>query len=101
MTCAWYYTLCEPEKALAEKYIKKAERIMDLDDAFSLDNIEYFFIPAANMMLEFSDVKEAEKLLMMAIEICDKYENVAPFIRKKQDLQNYLKQVWEVEYMLR
>ncbi len=101
MTCAWYYTLCEPEKALAEKYIKKAERIMDLDDAFSLDNIEYFFIPAANMMLEFFDVKEAEKLLMMAIEICDKYENVAPFIRIKQDLQNYLKQVWEVEYMLR
>ena len=74
---------------------------MNLDDAFSSDNIEYFFILVANMMLEFSDIKEAAKLLMMAIEICDKHENVAPFIRIKQDLQNYLKQVWDVEYMLR
>lgn len=99
MVRAWYYTLCEPEKDIVLKNLKEAAVINEKRNVSELDMVDYYYIPAANMMWEFSDIPYALGLLDEACKICDAHVDEIPYIRKKLELIEYQQQVQDSEYM--
>lgn len=89
MVWAWYYTLCEPEEAKVFQYLEKSEEINEDRFMSDLDKIDYFYIPAANMMCELGNIEQTLCWLEEACNICDTHEEEAPYIRKKKDLLGY------------
>lgn len=89
MVWAWYYTLCEPEQRLVHRYLQRAADINVVRTISKLDEIDYFYIPAANMMCEFGAFEEAMDFLQEACRICEEHGDSIPYIRKKQDLLKY------------
>lgn len=89
MILAWYYTLCEPKKERVLLYLEKSAKVNRLRDITELDEIDYYYIPAANMLCEFGDEEHALELLERACEICEAHVEEIPYIRKKRDLMEY------------
>ena len=89
MVLAWYYTLCEPKKEVVLKYLREVYENNKGRNLSQLDEIDCFYIPAANMMFELGESQKSLELLDVACNICDEYEDLAPYIRKKNDLINY------------
>lgn len=90
---AWYYTLCEPEEKIVLQYLKQAAEINAARDISDLDEIDYYYIPAANMMCELGNVPKALELLEEACNVCDTHTDSIPYIRKKEDLLGYQSEV--------
>lgn len=86
MVCAWYYTLCEPNNNAVVHYLYKASDIYEVREMSELDYIDYYYIPAANMMVELGEITKSLEYLEEAIHICDNHMDIAPYIRKKGDL---------------
>ena len=93
MVWAWYYTLCEPDKKAVLVNLKEAAIINEARNTSGLDVVDYFYIPAANMMCEFGDIENALGLLDEAYKMCDNHIDEIPYIRKKLDLLEYQLQV--------
>lgn len=93
MVWAWYYTLCEPDLNAVLMNLKEAESIDKERHTSELDEVDYFYIPAANMMCELGEIESTLELLGEAYKICDKHKEEIPFIRKKLDLLEYQLQV--------
>lgn len=89
MTWAWYYTLCEPNDELVLNNLENAQKINAEYGMSELDEIDYYYIPAANMMCELDKCKQALELLSESIAICDQHTDMLPFMRKKLDLLSY------------
>ncbi len=89
MTWGWYYTLCEPDERAALHFLKKAADVNAHREISKLDQIDDFYIPAANMMCELADIEKAYAWLEEAILLCDAHADILPYIRKKQDLLAY------------
>lgn len=93
MVWAWYYTLCEPEIKAAYMNLKKAAAINEARNISELDQVDYFYIPAANMMCELGEIEYTMSLLDEAYKICDTHIDEIPYIRKKLDLLEYQLQI--------
>ena len=96
--CAWYFTLVEPSLESAEKFMVKAREIFAKISPTDLDEIDCITIPCADIYCLWKRYAQSAKLLMEAIEICEKSEPVVPYIRKKLELYGYLLDVcaeWE------
>ena len=93
MVCAWYYTLCEPNNNAVVHYLYKASDINEVRGMSELDYIDYYYIPAANMMVELGEIARSLEYLEEAIHICDNHMDIAPYTRKKGDLLGYKSQV--------
>ena len=93
MALAWYYTLCKPEKRKVLLFLEQAVHINEGRNISELDNIDYFYIPAANMMCEFGDDERTLKLLDEAYNICEEHGDSIPYIRKKRDLLEYRNEI--------
>lgn len=88
--CAWYFTLIEPSLENTEKCMAKAREIFTKTAPTDLDEIDCISIPCADMYCLWECYARSAKLLMEAIEICEKNEPVVPYIRKKLELFGYL-----------
>ena len=86
---AWYYTLCEENKNAVLDNLKKASEANEKRNISDLDRIDYFFIPAANMMLELADIGKTVNWLEEAYNLCELHKGELPYIRKKLDLLSY------------
>ncbi len=94
LTRAWYYVYVELNEDMLLRYIKQTydidAKIIDND----LDMIDSFYVPVANILLESEQEKEAAKCLLQGISLCDKNEEIIPFIRKKIELYTYLLDIY-------
>ena len=93
MVWAWYYTLCEPDMKAVLMNLKEPAVINEARNISELDEVDYFYIPAANMMWEFDDIEYTLKLLDEAYKMCDAHIDELPYIRKKLDLLEHQLQV--------
>lgn len=93
MVWAWYYTLCEPDMKAVLINLKEAAVINKARNISELDEIDYFYIPAANMMCELGDIGYTLELLDEAFEMCNMHIDEIPYIRKKLDILEYQLQV--------
>lgn len=93
LTWAWFYTLCEPNMDEVWDNLQEAARINGVRNISELDEIDYFYIPAANMMIELGDSNSSLGLLDEACRICNEHMEEIPYIRKKNDLLEYKRQV--------
>lgn len=93
MVWAWYYTLCEPEMEAVLLNLREAAAVNEARNIPELDKVDYFYIPAANMMCELGEIEYTLDLLDEAYEICDMHMDEIPYIRKKLDLLEYQLQV--------
>lgn len=93
MVWAWYYTLCEPNMKAVLMNLKEAAVINEARNISELDEVDYFYIPAANMMCELGDIEYTLELLDEAYRMCDTHIDELPYIRKKLDLLEYQLQV--------
>ena len=89
MTWAWYYTYCEADKRKILEHLRKAAKIEKQRSQSDLDKIDYFYIPAANMMLESGDMERTMCWLEKACDLCEKHQEELPYMRKKMDLLCY------------
>lgn len=89
MVWAWYYTLCEPDMKTVLMNLKEAAVINEARNMSELDEVDYFYIPAANMMCELSETEYTLELLDEAYKMCDTHIDELPYIRKKLDLLEY------------
>ena len=46
------------------------------------------------MYFDLGDYDDSESALQEGIRICDKYPDIAAYVRKKNDLQRYLQDVY-------
>ena len=97
LVCAWYYTLCVPDCDELIAHLETVEEIDNHRKVSALDRIDYFYIPAANMLNELELVEDSVKFLEVACDICDRHKDSAPYIRKKRDLLSYQLQIFEFE----
>lgn len=88
--CAWYFTLVIPSLKSAEEFMTKAKEIFTKTAPTDLDEIDCITIPCADMYCLWECYAQSAKLLMEAIQICEKNEPVVPYIRKKAELYGYL-----------
>lgn len=86
MVFSWYYTLSVPYYEKAEETMALARNITEDSADTTLDLIDNWFIPAANICLYHGQFKNASRLLSQAIALCDNYDGVIPYRRKKIEL---------------
>lgn len=94
MAHAWFNTLCKKEEKSVLHYLYKSYENNRKRDMSQLDEIDDFYIPAANMMCELGNTERACGFLQKALKICDAHKEVIPYIRKKHDLQGYEQEVY-------
>lgn len=94
MVCAWYYTLCELDEDRIVFHLQKAKDIDEHRKVSELDRIDYYYIPAANMMCEIEWSDYTIQFLEEAYLICDAHKDSPPYMRKKLDLLWYQLEVF-------
>lgn len=101
MAKAWYYTLCEPHRKLVLSNLEKAGRILRDAGAEGLDYIDFFLVPAANMMCELGAEPKAKQWLQEGIALCDACPDSIPHLRKKRELMGYRREIMRYQEELR
>lgn len=96
LTLAWYDTYVEPDEERTKACIRLAYDVESAICENDLDFVDEFLVPGANVMLEWGDVEEAERLLLVGVKLCQEQEEILPFLRKKQELQRYLLDVYSI-----
>ena len=92
MAKAWYFTLCR-EKAEQVLYnLKKAGKCPILDGRSDLDQIDYWIIPGANMLLELGKADQAGEWLIKGKTLCEAHPEELPFMRKKDEIEQHLRE---------
>lgn len=93
VSLAWYYTLVEPDEEDADFYCRCAEILVNDTCETELEYIDIIVIPYANMMTEFGGLEKAKDILLSGIYICEKYPEMLPYLRKKEELKSYLAEI--------
>ncbi len=97
LACAWYYTLCEANEQKVCYYLRESASINEYNNISDLDKVDYYYIPAANMMCELYNDEKAIKWLQEAMDICQMHKGVIPYDRKYKDLLEYMNEIMEGE----
>lgn len=97
MVCAWYYTLCEQNQEQMVSHLASAKEIDSHRKVSDLDRVDYYYIPAANMMSEIEEIAYSIRFLEEAYAICDSHRDSLPYMRKKLDLLYYQFEVFYYE----
>lgn len=93
MSAAWFYCLEEPDETQVDRFCRHADGIVSKTCATDLEYIDIILIPCANMMAELGNLEKTKKLLAEGIARCEKYPEMLPYGRKKEDLEGYLREV--------
>ena len=97
LACAWYYTYMEADLEKSMRFMKKACKLAE--DVFpnDLEIIDNSVIPCANILLEHREFRQSADQVLKGIDICGRYDDVVPYVRKKMDLCDYLLEIYEIE----
>ena len=94
MVTAWYFTLVEKNYPEAVKFMNKSREIAALASETEFYEICEPIVPCANIEFTWGHYEEAAEILHYAVGICEKYENVVPYIRLKSDLLGFALDVY-------
>ena len=94
LAAAWYHTMVAHDGNAVKRML---ERIHAVPSPWKteLDHIDFEIVPCAEMLCRTGFGKEAEEMLLSGIAICDDFEDVVPYQRKRGELREYLKIVRE------
>lgn len=95
MAKAWYFTLCREKKEQVLCNLKKAGECSIPDGRSDLDQIDYWIIPGANMLFELGEGDQAEEWLTKGKALCETHPEELPFMRKGEEIEQYLREVKE------
>ena len=92
LTWAWLHTMVTKDKDEVRKTVKE---IWEAPSAWTnqLDEIDFKHIPCAEMLFRIGGKAESEEILFEAVAICDEYEGVIPYERKKEELLEHIEDV--------
>ncbi len=96
-SCAWYCTYIDFNRDNAVKYVNKAFLLAKEVFENKLEFIDNSIIPAANVLYEIGYSKQAKELIIKGIKICDKNKDIIPYMRRRNDLYNYLLDIYSIE----
>ena len=87
---AWYYTMVKVDE---KKVVEAIDRLNLIDSPWTtrLDDIDFRIVPSAEMLFRLGFREQAETTLQTGIEICDEFEGVIPYQRKKEELLDHIK----------
>lgn len=91
---AWYHTMVYPDIELVNQRMTEAYDIAKGIVNTELNIIDDIFVTWANMMLVLQQYEKSLEYLNQAVQICEKYPEVIPYIRKKLDLYTYMIDVY-------
>lgn len=58
-----------------------------------LDEIDFKYVPCAEMLFRIGEKAESGRILKEAVAICDGFEDIVPYERKKQELLEHIEDV--------
>ena len=85
--------MAEPDEENADFYCRCAKILVNDTCETELEYIDIIVIPYANIMTEFGSLEKARDILLSGIQICEKYPEMLPYFRKKEELNRYLAEV--------
>jgi serine/threonine protein kinase len=94
MVWSWYFTLVSPDYLSAVKSMQKALDIPSQTSATDLDAIDNVITPCANILLEWEQFEASAEQIVDGIHLCEKFETVVPYVRKKMELYGYCLDVY-------
>lgn len=94
LTWAWYYTYVEPNDTKISEYISLAYDVESKICENDLDIIDNLFVPVANIFIENGKEDDSVDWLNLGIRLCDKNDELLPFVRKKMELYIYLLDIY-------
>lgn len=97
MACAWYYTYIELDFEKSFSFMKRAEKLAKEVFSNDLDLIDNAFVPCANIFLEHGRFDQSADMLYKGIDICKRYEDIIPYVRKKMDLYDHLLDIYKIK----
>lgn len=86
MVLAWYHTNVERNLKKSENCTKKAEAIAWKIFRTDLEIIDIIYIPTADCLANHHEMRASADKLREAVDICDKYPGVIPYVDKKAEL---------------
>ncbi len=92
MAKAWYFTLCREKAEQVFYNLKKAGKCSIPDGRSDLDQIDYWIIPGANMLLELGKSDQAGEWLAKGKTLCEAHLEELPFMRKKDEIEQHLRE---------
>ena len=92
LTWAWLHTMVTGDKDEVRKTVKE---IWDAPPTWknNLDEIDFKHVPCAEMLFRIGDKAKSEEILKEAVAICEEYEGVIPYERKKEELLEHIEDV--------
>jgi serine/threonine protein kinase len=98
MVHAWYCTLVSPNYESAVAWMKQAREISSKTSTTYLDEIDNRIIPCANIFLELEQFERSAELIEEGIQLCEKYDAVIPYVRKKMELYGCILDVYYIAH---
>ena len=89
---AWYHTTIKPDEDVVLETIDSIN-IVESPWKTQMDDIDFRIVPCAEMMFRLGHKEKAEDILKGGIAICDEYEGVVPYERKRSELLEHLEDV--------
>lgn len=97
LVSAWYFTIFFGNYDAVMEFIQYAYEIAEEIYTSDLDIIDFIIVPCSNMLYQIDQLEKAEEWLKNGIDICERYNEMIPYIRKKIDLYSYLLDVYYVD----
>ena len=94
LAVGWYHTMVTGN---ADGVKRAIDRLHAIESPWKteLDRIDFDIVPCAEMLYRIDCRCESEEMLRSGVAICDKYEDVAPYRRKREELLGFIKDVRE------
>lgn len=89
---AWYHTMVRENISVVSETISEINAIESPWNT-RMDDIDFRIVPSAEMMFRLGKKDKAESILNEGIAICDEYEGITPYERKKSELLEHLENV--------
>ena len=89
----WYFTYVEQRKDKMMEAVLQAWQAGSKSYENELDLIDCILVPIANILFESGKEEEAKRCLEYGIRLCNNKAEICPFVRKKEALEGYVRQI--------
>ncbi len=94
MVAAWYYTFAQPDIEKTRALTEHAEMIARQVFPTDLELIDIIYIPTANCFYYHNQLRFAADKVEKAVEICQNYPGIVPYVDKQIELLNILLDIY-------
>ncbi|MEE8817029.1 MAG: hypothetical protein SOH60_11250 [Lachnospiraceae bacterium] len=89
---AWYYTVMDRDFQKAYDYLRRCFDLTDFGqkgaDHVSIEDIDSYIVPVSDILRTFNRYKDSINVLEQGIDLCKWKAGIAPFDRKKTELED-------------